>query len=486
MFRGFVNLFLLNGLDWDGKDLDSNIYQKKYRFLLVSALSAFLGTLDASIVNVSLPTLSRTFSVPIDLVAWVVLAYALAVTSTLLLVGRLAARNGYRFVYMTGFLLFTLGSLLCALSGSIWQLIGSRVIQGVGASFLMASGPALVTRAFPPNERGKGLGLLGTVVGIGLMSGPPLGGFLVTAASWHWIFIINIPVGIFGFFYVSNLLKLIEPDHPEARINYLSGFLQASGVVLLLLFFNRLNSPGWSLTTLYFLLAVAIAALVTFLWREFHTQHPLIGLSIFRHRQFTIAIAVMVISFTCTASWLVLIPFYLEEILGLLPSQAGLVLMTIPVCTALMAPLSGRISDAIGYRFLTTFGLTIIVAGMFWISRLDQNATRLDVVVRLVVIGLGAGMFQAPNSSAMMSGVPKNILGVASGLLGMGRNIAITGGVAISTAVFAYRKGLLMQTSTPTEAFIKSFAWVVIAFAIFEIGAAILSSLRANRPASDA
>jgi len=484
-FESLSIYFCSTAWTWTTKALEDTIYQKKYQFLLVSALSAFLGTLDASIVNVSLPTLSRDFSVSIDLVAWVVLAYALAVTSTLLLVGRLAAKKGYRFVYMVGFLLFTLGSSSCALSNTIWHLIGSRVVQGVGASFLMASGPALITRAFPATERGKSLGLLGTVVGVGLMSGPPLGGFLITAASWHWIFIINVPVGIFGFFYVSKLLRLLEPEHPETQVNYLNGFLQAAGVVLLLLFLNRLNSPGWSHTTLYSLLIAAIVAAAAFFWREFHTEHPLIGLSIFRHREFTIAIAVMVISFTCTSSWLVLIPFYLEEILGLLPSQVGLVLMTIPVCTAVVAPLSGRISDAIGYRFLTTFGLAIVVGGMIWMSQLDQNSSRFEVVIRLIVIGVGAGMFQAPNSSAMMSGVPKNKLGIASGLLGLGRNVAITGGVAVSTAVFSYRKTLLMATSTPADAFVQSFAWVVIAFVFLEIGAVILSAIRANRPASN-
>jgi EmrB/QacA subfamily drug resistance transporter len=383
---------------------------------------------------------------------------------------------------MTGFTLFTIGSLSCAFSGTIWQLIGSRVVQGVGASFLMASGPALITRAFPSNERGKALGLMGTVVGIGLMSGPPLGGFLVTAIGWPSIFLINIPVGIFGFFYVSRLLKLIKPDHPETGINYFGAFFQAVGVVCLLLFFNRLNSPNWPQGVLYGILAISILALTAFFWRETHTEYPLIGLSIFRHRQFTIALGVMVLTFTCTSSWLVLIPFYLEQVQGLLPNQVGLVLMTIPVCMALVAPLAGRISDAIGYRFLTTFGLLVVFAGTLWVSRLDQFANRMDVVIHLIVVGVGAAMFMSPNSSAMMSGVPKNILGIASGLLGIGRNIAITGGVALSTAIFAYRKSLNLQSMAPDEAFINSFAWVVTAFAFLPILAAVISVTRRNRP----
>jgi len=235
---------------------------------------------------------------------------------------------------------------------------------------------------------------------------------------------------------------------------------------------------------LYAALIFSLAALAAFFRREIRADHPLIGLSIFKYREFTIAISVMFMSFTCTASWLVLIPFYLEGVQGLMPDQVGLVLMTIPVCTALVAPLSGRISDAIGYRFLTTFGLLTIVTGMFWISTLDQNADRIDVVLRLIVVGVGAGMFQSPNSSAMMSGVPRQVLGVASGLLGLGRNLAITGGVAVSTAVFAYRRSLYSQSMNSDAAFVKAFAWVVIAFAGLELLAAVISSLRKNRPSA--
>lgn len=145
--------------------MESQIHRKRYRFLLVGALAAFIGTLDASIVNVSLPTLSRTFGVPVGVVAWVVLAYALTITATLLLVSRLTVKKGYRFTYSIGFTFFTLGSLFCAGSVSIWQLILARVIQGIGASFLMAVGPALVTRSFPADEQGKGMGMMGTVAG---------------------------------------------------------------------------------------------------------------------------------------------------------------------------------------------------------------------------------------------------------------------------------------------------------------------------------
>ncbi len=458
------------------------VYARKYRFLLVSALAAFIATLDASIVNVSLPTLSREFSAEVDVIAWVVLAYSLAITSTLLMVGRLAVKRGYRLVYLTGFGLFTMGSLFCALSGSIDHLIGSRVIQGFGASFLMASGPALVTRSFPARERGKAMGIIGTAVGVGLMSGPPLGGYLVSTAGWSSIFLINIPVGIFGLLYSARLLKILPADDPQTRIDYIGGIFQAVAVVSLLLYFNRLNSPAWPAEVKIAVLALSIIAGIVFLWREIQHDHPLLGLSIFSHKQFTIAIATMMIAFVCTSSGLVLIPFYLEEILRLAPREVGLVLVTIPICTLVMAPLSGRVSDAIGYRFLTTFGLVIFVTGVFWIATLGSDSGRIDVVLRLVVIGVGLGMFQAPNSSAMMSAVPPKIVGIASGLLAVARNLGISGGVAVSTAIFTFRKELYGQSMPETDAFVASFGWVVSAFGFATIAAILISATRKNRP----
>ncbi len=462
-------------------EIENRIFAKKYRFLLVSALAAFIATLDASIVNVSLPTLAREFSVPVDIVAWVILAYTLTITATLLLVGRLAVKKGYRLIYIIGFGTFTVGSFLCAISGSIWQLIGSRVLQGLGASFLMASGPALVARSFPAGERGKGMGIVGTAVAIGFMSGPPLGGYLVSTVGWHSIFLINIPVGIFGIIYAGNLLKLLTPDNPETKIDFLGGLFQAVAVVFLLFFLNRLNNPEWPDEIIYGILTVSLLAVFAFIWRETHTDHPLLGLSIFGHRQFTLAISAMMIVFICNSSTLVLIPFFLEDVLHLIPKEVGIVLVTIPICTLIVAPVAGRISDAIGYRLLTTLGLSILVAGIFWISTLDQNADRFDVVKRLIIVGIGMGMFHSPNSSAMMSAVPKNVIGIASGLLAVCRNMGIAGGVAVSTAIFAYRKNLYIPTSGETEAFVDSFAWVVTAFGFVAIAAVIISALRKNR-----
>lgn len=461
--------------------MEEYIYRRRYKFLLVSAFSAFLGTLDASIVNVSLPTLSRAFSVSIDVVAWVVLGYALAVSATLLIVGRLAAKRGYRFVYVIGFALFTFGSLLCALAGTIYQLIAFRVAQGVGASFLMASGPALITRAFPVKERGRGLGTLGTVVGVGLMTGPPLGGFLVTAVSWHAIFLINVPVGIVGVFYCSRLLKILEPDHPESEIDYRGGAYQAIAVICLLLFLNRLNDTAWPSWALYGILGVSIIAFGAFFLREKRADHPLVGLSIFKEKQFDIAVAAMLLTFTCTSSLAVLIPFFLEDVLNLLPSQVGLVLVSVPLITAVAAPVSGRISDAIGYRFLTTFGLAILFFGLLFAATLNSQSTPWDVVLRLLIIGVGAGVFQAPNSTAMMSAVPRKSIGVASGLLAVTRNIGISGGVAVSTAVFIYRQQIYLISMDDTEAFIHAFSWVITTFAFLVLLAAIISVMRKNR-----
>lgn len=463
-------------------DTEQRLYAGKYRFFLVSALAGFMATLDASIINVSLPTLSRVFSAEVDMVAWVILAYSLTITSLLLLIGRIAARNGYRMTYMTGFALFTIGSAACAFAVSLWQLIASRIFQGVGAAFMMSAGPALIVRGFPPTERGKGLGMFGTVIGAGLMTGPPLGGFLISGVGWRWIFLINIPIGIFGFLYAGRHLKTIDPDHPDSKIDYAGGVYQAVGLILLLLFFNRLNHPGWSSLTLSGVLAAGLTAVALFLWRETRVDSPLIGLSIFTHARFSIALVTMMLMFISSSASLILIPFYLEEILRQAPHQVGLVLMTIPVCTLVIAPLAGRLSDAIGDHALTTVGLVLFITGMFLVGTLNAHSQPWDVVWRLVVIGVGTGVFASPNSSAMLSSIPRKFLGIASGLQATARNLGMTAGVAIGTAIFAFRRDLYLAESDPVTAFIRSFRWVTFAFAFLAVVALLISLLRINQP----
>lgn len=463
-------------------DQEQHIFDNKYRFFLVSALAGFIATLDASIVNVSLPTLSRVFAVEVDLVAWVILAYSLTITALLLLVGRIAARKGYRTTFMVGFALFTIGSAGCAMSFSISQLIACRIFQGIGAAFMMAAGPALIARGFPPSERGKSLGLFGTVIGAGLMTGPPLGGFLVSTVGWRWIFLINLPIGIFGFFYAGKYLKLLDPDHPDYEIDFLGGAYQAVGLILLLLFLNRLNHPGWSTTMLSGILTAGLAALALFIWRERHTESPLIGLSIFTHLRFTIAISTMLLLFVSSSAGMILIPFYLEEVLHLQPNQVGLVLMTIPICTLVVAPLAGRLSDAIGDRLLTTAGLALFIIGMFLTGTLDDGSRPSDLVWRLIIMGVGVGVFASPNSSAMLSAIPRRFLGIASGLQATARNLGMTAGVAIATAVFTYRRNLYLVTVDPVQAFVRAFQWVVVAFAFLGIGAMMVSLLRIKQP----
>ncbi len=460
---------------------DSAIHRRKYLFLLVSALSAFIGTLDGSIVNISLPTLSREFNVSIDIIAWVVLAYSLAISANLLLVGRLAALKGYRFTYTIGFWIFTAGSLLCGLSVELWQIVVFRALQGIGAAFLMAAGPALIRRAFPANERGKGMGILGTVVGVGLMSGPPLGGLIVSTIGWRWIFFLNIPVGIFGAFYASRLLKPLAADDPESRVDYPAWIYQAVAIIALLLFCNRINDAGIPRVVLLAILALSIIAFTMFIRRERSVAKPLLGLAIFKHREFSLAILSMLIVFISTSSGLVLIPFYLENILDLIPSEVGLVLVTIPICTIVIAPLAGRIADTIGFRLLTTLGVVLIAIGMFFMSRLDAEATRFDFIIRLVIIGIGGGMFQPPNSTALMSAIPRRMAGVASGLLALARTIGFAIGIALSTAVFSWLNSHFLQSMASDDAFVTAFHWTVSIFAAFVCTAIVTSFLRRNR-----
>ncbi|NMC42833.1 MAG: MFS transporter, partial [candidate division Zixibacteria bacterium] len=220
-----------------------------------------------------------------------------------------------------------------------------------------------------------------------------------------------------------------------------------------------------------------------FLWRETHTDSPLIGLSIFTHIRFTITLSTMLLLFIAMSAGMVMTPFFLEEILRLGPGQVGLILMTPPVCTLLIAPLSGRLSDAIGDRLLTTVGLVLVITGMFLFATLGAHSRPFDVIWRLIVMGSGTAIFASPNSSAMLSAIPRKFLGIASCLQATARNLGMTAGVAVATAVFAFRRDLYQETAGPVEAFVHAFRWVIIAFAVLAVVALLVSLLRIKQPA---
>jgi EmrB/QacA subfamily drug resistance transporter len=411
----------------------------KWTVMGIMAIGLFMATLDSSIVNISLPKISLSFQVPLSgLVEWVIIAYLIVIAGLLLTLGRLMDMVGQKLLWLLGLCIFTTSSALCGAAPTLLFLVLCRALQAVGGAMIMALSPVMITRAFPITERGQALGILALVVGAGTSAGPTVGGFITDALTWRWIFFINVPIGIIGM--VLAWRRLTEPlrvNWGQHRFDLLGAGLLSGGVICLMLGLSFGEEAGWLSYPIIGLFVAALGLLAVFSFHEMHESQPLVDFSLFRVRLFTAAIASSFLCFLSLFAVMFLMPFYLEELLALPAHVAGLLMTAVPLTIALVAPFSGRLSDRFGSRFLCSVGLAIICLGLWFLSHLTSQATYFDIVWPLVVTGFGQALFQPPNNNAILSSVPPQRLGIASGFLSTVRVLGQSSSVALSGAIFA-------------------------------------------------
>jgi EmrB/QacA subfamily drug resistance transporter len=402
------------------------------------AMSILLATIDGSIVNVALPTLERELQTEFAVVEWVVLAYLLALVTLLPSVGRLGDMIGKKSIYITGFIVFTVGSVLCGLSLDVYWLIGFRVLQAVGAAMVLALGAAILTEAFPPSERGKALGLFGTFVSVGIVLGPTLGGILIKTLSWHWIFFVNLPVGIIGVWMALKFVPAFKPVGKQ-RFDFPGAITLCLSLLALLLALSLGQQIGFSQTPTLLLFAAWLLFLILFIVIELRTHQPMIDLRLFRNILFSINLITGFMTFVAVSGVFILMPFYLQNVLGYDTLHVGYIMSIVPMALGVIAPLAGALSDRLGTRPITVVGLVLLIIGYYLASTLDANTDVLGYVLRLLPIGIGMGIFQSPNNSAILGSAPRERLGVVSGLLSTTRTLGQTAGVATLGAWWASR-----------------------------------------------
>ena len=413
-------------------------YSRKWWVMVAVAMGIFLGTIDGSIVNVALPTLVDEFATSFAAVQWVVLGYLLTLATLTLPIGRLGDMVGKKRIYTVGFGVFTLFSVLAGLAPSIDWLIAARIFQAVGAAMLFSLGLAIVTEAFPPNERGRALGITGSIVSVGIVIGPTVGGLLIDGLSWRWIFFVNVPVGIIGTLTAIAFIPNLPPPGKQ-RFDFLGG---ATFFVALLSFMLSLTlgqDRGFSDAAVWGLMALAAVALVAFIAIERRTEQPMLDLTLFRNRLLSVNLITGWITFIAVAGLLILLPFYLQDVLGYEPREVGLLLAAAPITLGIMAPISGVISDRVGPRPVTVAGLAILALAYLLAMSLGVDTTALHYIAVMIPIGIGMGVFQSPNNSAVMGSVPQQRLGVTSGMLAITRITGQITGIAVLGAIWAAR-----------------------------------------------
>ncbi len=395
-----------------------------------------MATLDGSIVNISLPKIQEAFGIDLPTVEWVSVAYLLVVGSLLLPFGRLGELLTFRRVYLTGFVLFTVASVLCGLAPAAGGLIAARVAQGIGAAMLQAMGPAIVAATFGPGERGRALGLNAISVAIGLSLGPALGGFLTEFGTWRAIFFVNAPVGVVAVLWAARVLPL---DEARARVPFdlVGAGLSSAGLLGLLLALSEGQSWGWTSPAVVGLGLVFVVCGVAFVVVELRVRHPMLDLRLFQVRAFAAGNASVVLAFVGLFTATFLLPFLLEDAAGYAPLDAGLLLTPIPIAQAIVAPFSGALSDRIGPRIPASLGMAVAALGLIALTTLPDAFAVPDLVWRLLVVGIGMGLFTSPNSSAVLGSVPRPRIGTASGTLAQMRIDGQALGIALSAAVVA-------------------------------------------------
>lgn len=458
-------------------------YKNRGLILINVVLLTFMACLDSSIINVALPVMADYFSVGMSSISAVISTYLVAISATVLIFGRMGDIKGNIKIFKLGIVIFTLGSSICAISISLYMLIMARILQAIGAAAFMATNQGIITRVFPPTERGKALGITGSFVALGTLVGPPLGGFIVDVSSWQYIFLINIPIGILAFILG---IKILPRDEESKKLSF-----DIKGAVLMLVciiaLFGALlagEKTGFAKPLILSGFAIAILAFVLFIRVERKEESPLLQLGIFSNRIFSLSIFCGFLLFACMSCSNIVLPFYFQDVIKMSPSISGLYLMTYPLVLLVVAPVSGHLSDKIGSELLTFIGLMLFSAACFLMATLGQNLHPAKVIVFIGIMALGNGMFQSPNNSLVMSSVPRNRLGVAGSINALVRNLGLVVGVSLSTlivyGVMSSRLGYTVTTFVQGKEaeFVFGMKAAYISIGFLSLFAAILTAIR--------
>jgi EmrB/QacA subfamily drug resistance transporter len=418
---------------------------EKWQVMLGISLGVLMYTIDTSIVNIALPTLVVNLHTDFATVQWVGLSYILVVTSLVLGAARLGDMLGKKPLYLGGLIVFTLSSLLCGLAPSIEVLIGARALQGFGAVTIAALGAAIIVEVFPTSERGKALGIIGAVVSLGIALGPSVGGVLIGIAGWRSIFLVNLPIGILAILVVNKYVPATRKiDSPQERLRQRQQRFDFAGSIAISLVLGCFSLGmtegqriGFNASLPLGLLLLSAIGLVGFIILENRISQPMLDFSLFHSQTFSLSLLTGWLVFMALGGSSFLIPFFLQLVMHYPIEHIGLLMAFTPIVGGLVSPLAGNLTDRFGTRSIMLIGLVLMTIGCLAISTLDARIHDLDYLLRVIPLGLGWGLFQSPNNSAILGAVPPQRLGIASGLLSLTRTLGQTTGLPLFAAIFA-------------------------------------------------
>lgn len=414
---------------------DSIKHNNMWLILIATCLFTFMSTLDGSIVNIAMPTMSKDLAISMNEAEWIVSVYMITICCLLIFWGRISDTIGKIKIFKIGTLIFILGSLFCGISSTLEMLLISRIIQATGASMTMATNYGIITENFPPEMRGRSLGVLGSFVSLGSIAGPGIGGVIIQKYTWHYIFLINIPIGIFAFVLGYFVFPKSKKKDIPLNLDYLGFILFDMFIISLFIGIFIGQVIGFTKLSIIILFIIAVCSFVGFIFREKRAKNPLIDLTIFNNKSFSVGLTCAVLIFSSNLFMNTLLPFYLQDTLKLSSLVSGFILMCVPIAMVIVAPISGALSDKIGSEGLTFLGLFIVSVSQLLFILIGLKTTISYLVILTLLSGTGVALFQSPNNSIIMSSVEHNHLGIAGSINSLARNIGMVTGLSLSTTI---------------------------------------------------
>ena len=419
-------------------------FKNRFKILIIVLTASFMAILDFNVVSIALPTITTIFNVPVGLSQWILTSYQVTMTVTALIFGKLADYVGKSRLFILGFLIFTVSSLACGLSTFLAELVLFRILQAVGASMVLSINLAILMQIFPENEKGKIMGYFTAVIGLGMLIGPTVGGFIVDAFGWPYIFFVNIPIGIALLTPAVKYLKIDEHLTKEKEKDYLGALLFIIAVGTFFMILNDLASKPVNFSTLTLYSAVCAVALVAFVRREFTTGKPILEIALFKIRRFTLPAVSLVLYFTATFILVLIQPFYFEGVMGFNPSTVGILAAIMPLAMMVSSPISGRLYDNLklqnrpwivkNYPMLgiMVMGFSYLICGYaFW------NVNLMLIIAMFLIAGVCRSIFQGPNNIDIMNSLPPEKGNIASGMVNTTTNFGLAFGTAMGAVLLS-------------------------------------------------
>jgi EmrB/QacA subfamily drug resistance transporter len=431
---------------------DDFAFAHRGAILLIVLVGQFMAVIDNNIVAIALPTITSAFHVPLGQSQWIATAYIITIIATVLIFGTLSSSLGKSRLFIAGLLLFVASSAACGLAGSLPVLVASRIVQGIGAAMLLSISMAIIMQVFPAHERGKALGYVTATIGLGLIIGPALGGILVDAFGWPFIFFVNVPIGIALLIPAFRYLRLGDTGGSTSRLDWPGIVLLIALMAGLALFLNELANPPVSVTFLTGYAVFSCAMLAAFVARERAAASPLVDLSIFSSRRFVLPAASLILYFVATFILLIILPFYFEGVMGWKPTQVGFMAFVMPVAMIASAPVCGWAYDTFPSKNYPAAGV-LGMGGAFLACGYGFATQDVPlIVVALVLAGLCRSVFQGPNVIEIMGALPADKAGIASSILVTLQDLGIMLGISAGSILLILQLDSLGYTGAILDA----------------------------------